>query len=344
MNHLTLSCLLLLLPSASSASSPSSEQRIVIGWWNLENAFDTIDNVDRLPQFGTDNEFTPDSAKQWDAEKYEHKLKNLAHAILSMNDGKGPDILGVCEVEHGHVLRELIDSNMPNRKYDIAYHESPDARGIDVGFIYDAGKLELLSWGYRSVQMPAGDPPTRDVVFVEFAMGPHKIVCIGNHWPSRRGGNAESVGKRISAATTCRAIVDSVLALHPSADIVVMGDFNDEPADVSMTQYLKATGDRQAASGSTQLYNCMAQWSSDTTRGSYRYRGKWNLLDQFILSPGLFDKDGFDFEDVEIYSPEFLKEKSGRYAGSPFPTYGGNRYLGGYSDHFPIVLRLNVDK
>ncbi len=320
------------------------DETIVVAWWNLENLFDTTNDVDRLPQFGSDDEFTPQGSREWTTNRYEQKLRNVASVIRLMNDGEGPDILGVCEVEHEHVLRELTRRYLVDKNYEIVYHESADARGIDVSFLYKADVLELLSWGYRRVPVPGDEPPTRDIVFAEFQCESGRLVCIGNHWPSRRGGAEKSEPRRILAATSCRALVDSILYSSPSKNIVVMGDFNDYPTDISMTSFLRASLDSQAVreEPTSLLYNCMAEWNADTTRGTYLYRGQWNVLDHFAISSNLLGAGVMRFQGVDIYDRKFLKEKSGPYAGAPWPTYGGRKYLGGYSDHFPILLRIGV--
>jgi Endonuclease/Exonuclease/phosphatase family len=311
--------------------------RMVVAWWNLENLFDTVDDPDPLPRFGTDDEFLPEGARQWTDERYEKKLENLAGAIRSMNDGRGPDIMGVCEIEHEHILQELIQRYLPDLGYATAYHESPDARGIDIGFLYRAELMTATSTGFRKVPHPADEPPSRDIFYVVFDTRWGPLVCIGNHWPSRRGGAAESEFRRISAARVCRALIDSILSVSPEADIVILGDFNDEPGDLSIHTYLRAVGNRDSVAmpHSYLLLQCM---SGDD--GTYNYHGDWNMLDQCVLSPGLLDSEGFGYDHVEIYKPPFLLEQSGRYAGYPFPTYGGQRYLGGYSDHLPILLFL----
>lgn len=320
------------------------DMKIVIAWWNVENLFDTTNDVDRLPQFGSDDEFTPHGSREWTMNRYEHKLRNVASVIRLMNDGEGPDILGVCEVEHEHVLRELSRRYLADKNYEIVYHESPDARGIDVSFMYKADVLDLLSWGSRRIPFPTDEPPTRDIVFAEFQHEAERLVCIGNHWPSRRGGAEESEPRRVLAAKICRAVVDSILHSAPSTNIVVMGDFNDYPTDISMASFLGASLDSHAVRGepTTLLYNCMAEWNADTTRGTYLYRGQWNVLDHFVISSSLLGTGVMRFQSVDIYDREFLREKSGPYAGAPWPTYGGRKYLGGYSDHFPILLRIGV--
>ena len=144
----------------------------------------------------------------------------------------------------------------------------------------------------------------------------------------------------MSAAHACRSLVDSVLSTSPEADIVIIGDFNDEPGDVSIASTLRAVSSRDSVTiaGSTLLHQCMSHLGTD--EGTYNFHGTWNMLDQCIVSRGLLDGTGFGYDSVEIYKPTFLVEQGGRYAGYPFPTFGGQKYLGGYSDHFPVLLFL----
>ncbi len=329
--------LVLLLFFCVKAWGQDTTSQLVIAWWNAENLFDTVNDADSLPQFGSDDEFTPEGG--WTEERYRTKLEHLARAVRSMNNGKGPDVIGFCEVEHKHILSEIAADYLSDLGYAVAYHESPDARGIDIGFLYKAGFMTCTATGYRRVPLPASEPPTRDIFFVAFQTPAGSLVCIGNHWPSRRGGKEASAWRRALAAQTTRAIADSILNASPDADLVIMGDFNDEPTDSSITTTLRATGDRDAVTRTPMvLFDCMSTLSAG--QGTYNYRGTWNMLDQFILSPALLTGHGLTFKRVEIYRPEFLVEHGGKYAGYPFPTYGGKRYLGGTSDHFPILLFL----
>ncbi|MDH3252741.1 MAG: hypothetical protein OEM41_08105, partial [Ignavibacteria bacterium] len=302
--------------------------------------FDTVNDPDPLPRFGSDDEFLPDGARQWTDERYRSKLENLARAIRSMNDGRGPDIMGVCEVEHEHILTDLTRHFLEDLGYATVYHESPDSRGIDIGFLYRKELMNVTATGFRRVPLPETEPPSRDIFYVVFETSWGPLVCIGNHWPSRRGGAAESEFRRISAAETCRAIADSMMSVSPDADLVILGDFNDEPRDRSIHSYLRAVGDVDSVllPHSNLLYQCMG--GMNRGEGTYNYHGVWNMLDQFIVSPGLLDSSGFRYERTEIHKPAFLIEQSGRYAGYPYPTYGGQRYIGGYSDHLPILLFL----
>jgi len=315
-----------------------SDSSLVIAWWNVENLFDTVNDPDPNPEWGSDDEFTPEGKKGWTQERYQQKLKNLATVIRMIKVERGLDILGVCEVEHKNVLDDLLRGYLSDLHLGVVYHESPDSRGIDVGFLYDPQTVAPLQTGYRTVPMPSR--PTRDIVFAEFSSAFGPFVVIGNHWPSRSGGEEESRPNRIRAAQTCRALVDSILESSGSARIVLVGDFNDTPTDVSVTQYLHSTGDRTSISGDPfQLFNCMSIIQGDSI-GSYNYRGEWEMIDQGMVSSTLLNSPELHFSSAEVFRRDMLLEPSGQYAGSPLRTYGGNKYLGGYSDHLAIVLRF----
>lgn len=324
-----------------SGSAPQDPGHgLVIGWWNAENLFDTINDPDPVPEEGSDDEFTPEGRRQWTVERYDRKLEHLATVIHRMNGGTGPDLIGFAEVEHEHVLREMAARHLSDIGYDVVYHESPDRRGIDVAMMYRKDALRLLSTGCRIVT--GLERPTRDIVFASFAGKAGNLVCIVNHWPSRRGGVAQSESLRVAAATVCRQLVDSLLHTDPLMDIVLLGDFNDEPANRSIAQILRASLDSTAVKTGhgALLFDCMATVMHGKEVGTYRFRDAWDMLDQCIVSPGLFDPKGYRFGAVQIVREEFMLQDSGKYAGYPFPTYGGSTYLGGYSDHLPLVVTL----
>lgn len=333
-----LACCLL----AGASCSTAQDNGLVIGWWNVENLFDTEDHPDPRPAEGSDDEFTPGGSRRWTKDRYETKLANLAAVVRGdLGGGTGPDLLGLGEVENRRVLEDLAARLRPV-PFGVVHFDSPDARGIDVAILYRTDRLRPA--GARSVAVTGIDVPTRDLLVAAFSGPAGGIVCLVNHWPSRRGGVAETAGRRAGAAKVARALVDSILASDPSADIVLMGDFNDEPGDPSMRDVLGAADDpalaRPGAGGA--LFNTMAAVDREGKRGTYMHRDRWDVLDQFVVSAGLFDAAGYRFREATIVVRPDLLQSEGRYAGYPFPTFGGTTYLGGYSDHLPILLRLEA--
>ena len=122
------------------------------------------------------------------------KLRQLAKIIKQMNGGAGPDILGVCEVENEKVLDKLIAKlSSLGRYYKTVHADTKDHRGIDVAFIYDAAKYKVKA-GEVFDHFIMKRNATRDILQASFYTKPddNRIVLMGNHWPSRRGGELES--------------------------------------------------------------------------------------------------------------------------------------------------------
>ena len=121
--YLVLLINLIFLSSLSFAQS--KDDTLFIAFWNLENLFDTIDDTEK-----NDEQFLPGGDKEWTDERLDIKLNHLARVIRSMNNSKGPDLLGVCEVEHQSMLDSLTTRYLDDMDYQIAYVESPDKRGL----------------------------------------------------------------------------------------------------------------------------------------------------------------------------------------------------------------------
>jgi len=305
--------------------------------WNLENLFDTIDDPNK-----DDSEFLHSSEQQWTPERLEMKFEKLAAVIRSMNDWKGPDILGVQEVENLTVLELFTSKYFPDKYYKVGYAESPDNRGIDAGLIYNADKFNLLSIITDTVVLP-DKYPTRLILTVNLlSRGNDTLHVIVNHWPSRRGGEQESEINRITAAAAARKAADRYLEFDQNANILLLGDFNDEPTNSSLVEVLKAVQfdcNNKTESPDSVLFN-LAYQKCVEGEGSYLYRGDWNMLDQIIISKALIDN--FTCGSFEVYKPDFMVTRSGKFKGAAFPTYGSGKYLGGYSDHFPVIAKFKL--
>ena len=64
-----------------------------------------------------------------------------------------------------------------------------------------------------------------------------------------------------------------------------------------------------------------------------------------ILSKDFFNSNyPLLFKEAKVFNHEKLSNWNRKFAGRPFRTYAGTRYLGGYSDHFPILTALLVNK
>lgn len=313
-----------------------------IAWWNVENLFDEKDApIERRPE-EVKRKIISDLSN-WTSDVLKKKLQNLSWVISQMNNNKGPDILGVCEVENKHVLQLLIDNiSLPDRNYDIIHSNSPDNRGIDVAFIYDKHKYEFNNkefFEHPIVKRYA----TREIIqaTLKTSRG-NEIILIGNHWPSRSAGQYESEPFRIIAGETLSYFIERIQAVKgDDTAIVVMGDFNDEPFNRSLTDYAQSVRNRKKVvyGKKPYLYNLMWPLMGKRISG-YVYNGCPLMIDQFIVSKGIVSKSGkFNINDNDVNIEVYNGMTSGRY-NTPVRFGQKKPNLSGFSDHLPISFIL----
>lgn len=310
-----------------------------VGWWNLENLFDheTAPRPDALKS----------ELKGWTAAIRDQKIAQLASIIELMFGGQGPDVLGVCEVENESVLARLANTiSVPGRNYQIVSHASPDSRGIDVSFIIDSNRVTASNMEHQIVVKRA---PTRDLFWATFTVdNAVSFVGIANHWPSRSAGQYTSEPFRILAGEALAFVVDDMLRGEngdKELPIVAMGDFNDEPFNRSMQEYLLGTRDpaRVRFSKSGHLLNCMWPLMQGHDPCTYLFSSDWNMLDQFLVSYGLLKGSSpikANLGSVEIFRPGVMKGTSGRPRRFSRPSTKSGVDNGGFSDHFPTKMKL----
>ena len=324
----------------------SAEQQnrntVRICFYNLENFFDYEDNPDK-----NDDAFTPDGANRWTKTRFENKAKNIAKVFIAMGQGILPEIIGVCEVENETAINYLLHKTpLSAGKYEYVYYESPDRRGINVSLFYKSDKFRVIN-SYPIAVADSLSPSfkTRDILYVKgvlVADCEDTLHLFVNHWPSRYGGYAATIGRRNLAAATLRLRIDSLLLINSSARILVMGDFNDFPDDESLTHYLRASYDT-ANYKEGNLINMMFPYLSKNNVGTNKFQQQWGILDQFIVSSGLYySKNGLRTVSTgTIFSADFLLEDDKKNVGKkPFRTYSGLKYIGGFSDHLPVYIDL----
>ena len=297
------------------------QDSLLVVFWNVENFFDYVDGVTGE----SDREFSSMGPRHWTKKRFQAKCDAIAKSILWIGDcqGRMPDVIGLAEIENRNVLRKLLD-NTVLRKYDyqIVHYDSDDRRGIDVALLYRESVLRRSSHSLKSLYHEGVRIPTRDMLHVclENGIGQNinMIVC---HHPSKYGGSSESSGRRISAMIALKELCDSLYIDDPDIPIVAMGDFNDTP-DGEQFNILEGTLNNKA----DDLFN--------SGKGTIRYQGKWELIDMFMVSEEISEKSV-----MNIIQIPFLMTHERKYPGlRPLRTYSGPRYVGGVSDHCPIIL------
>lgn len=312
----------------------------IVAFYNLENFYDTVDN-----KMVNDDDFLPTGAKNYTGKIYLDKVQHLATVLSQIGtdiNPNGPAIIGVAEVENDTVLHDLIHHPLLiNRNYKIVHYDSRDARGVDVGFLYNPDYFKVLASTKLFVKMPEGSKSayfTRDILWVKGILDGDTIHVFINHWPSRLGGEERSMPGRLAAAQTDKNMIDSIQKYDAHAKIIVMGDLNDDPISPSVTKVLQAKG----AIADVKPGNLFNPWVNMYKKGigTLAYQDAWGLFDQIMISDTWLDKTqpGYFYYQSHIFNKAFMIENMGRYKGYPMRTWDGNSYRGGYSDHFPTYL------
>ena len=310
---------------------------LVLMWWNAENLFDVHNDPAT-----DDDDFTPEGSRHRTGKKLTLKklrIQQVLDAVHASPDYRRyPDIIAFAETENREVFGWVLQKKgMP--AYRTVYHETPDPRGIDIGLAYNPGSVKLLST--KAYRVPiVNDKPTRHLVAAGFSAGGNVFHVVLNHWPSRAFDREWSEQKRVIAAGIARHIVDSLRTADRNADVIIMGDFNDQPADRSVRHVLGSSEDAEKVMErcTNLLYNC---WSGYSGIGSYSYRNRWEKIDQILLSCGLFQEKGIAVSRQPFrcfHIPDMLSRSGNR----PYATYEKGSFRGGYSDHLPLLLKVSV--
>jgi|26BtaG_2_1085354.scaffolds.fasta_scaffold00029_35 hypothetical protein len=299
-----------------------------------------------------EDEFSPKGKKVWNYDRYQRKLHQLSVVIKDIgreDTGTAPVIVGLSEVETYQTVEDL--ANHPLLKpynYGAIHFNSFDARGIDLGLLYQKDRFQVTLAKPYPIILRNPDTGrriyTRDILRVTGLLDGEEITFLVNHWPSRSGGEKKSRPNRIEAAKVMKAIFDEIRAEDPKAKIIAMGDYNDDPVNVSIKEEMGTVGKKENVKDS-DIYNPMESIYKKRGDGTLAYRDAWNLFDQFLVTGTLVEKnkkfDTYKMFKTEIYSPAYIRTPEGPYKGFPYRMFGGDTfYPDGYSDHFPIYTVL----
>ena len=309
--------------------------KFTVAFYNTENLFEVIDDKNIH-----DNDLV--NSRRWTRKRYEKKLKKLGYVISNiglLETGRPPALIGLAEVENASVLNDLIHSKYVEAfPYSFVHFDSKDERGIDVALVYDQSIFRVQDKQTFSLELfdDVGSPDfTRDILLISGILHNQVIHIIINHWSSRREGYKETEHKRMEGSDKVAEIISSLKLNDENARILVIGDFNDGPKNKSVNRLV--TG--------FDLYNAVEP-SYSYKRGSNRYDGRWNLFDQILITKNFLitEQNELQFASANIFDDDFLRQHKGKYKGTPFRTFSGKKYKGGYSDHFPVYTVLTAFK
>lgn len=319
-----------------------NEDVLRVAFWNFENFFDPFVDSTR-----TYNEYTENGSQHWNMSRFYKKRNNMYKAILALSEGEPLAVLGICEVENAFVTTLLFqETPLKKHNYRVIHYEGDDRRGIDVAMVYSIDKLQLISSEVVKIRNPDNkDFKTRDILYAKFYdKSDDTLHCFVNHWPSRYGGEKETIHLREIAARSLKLKVDSLIMTNKDIPkIVIMGDLNDTPLDNSVLNILKAKPQEMFTKSDT-LVNLFGNSEGLGFEGTLKHQYRWQIFDQIIISNTLYNgKRSLHYvkKSAKIFHPDFLFVEDGTYGGKKlFRTYIGPKYQGGYSDHLPVFIEL----
>ena len=335
-------------------SSDARRRNYVIGFYNLENLFDTYHDEGK-----NDYQYLPDGQNQWTEAKYAKKQHNMASVIRAMKEENKcwHAVLGVSEIENRHVLEDLVSQpEISEANYQIVHYDGPDRRGVDVALLYKPEIFKLI----ESESIPFTFEPsridwslwtkeekdnfkTRDVLFVRGTIDGEMFGFYVAHLPSRLGGKGADLRPR-----GAELIYDHAMRVQeefPGIKLVVMGDMNDNPTDVSMTDYLHGKEFREDVRPEDFFDPFLSMIKAGYS--SLYYRGQGNIFDIIMVNNSLANapKGTFQIQPIvqkkyygRVFNKPFMTNQSGPYKGTPFRTFSGGSFIGGYSDHYPTYI------
>jgi hypothetical protein len=366
-------------PELSRGSDRMNSDRINVAFWNLQNLFDL-----EVSPIAAELEYSPVCG--WDRHALDAKIRAIADVIRQMFDGRGPDLLGICEIESERVAQRLI-REIGRSDYRLAHVDQSDITGLDTSLIYSDQVFRLADqWPPRGHNVTHRFP-TRDIfeVSLKVLANDSDLVVLVNHWPSRKSGRVASEPHRITVAAHCARLVEKHLKVSRreylelrdnevslfrlnqvwDSSVLVMGDFNDDPWNISLLEILRAGFSAEHLEESIRFVRgTLPSWKIYSERPAWLFNPMWSLLgkpdqgtacntesahplrlsDQFLISRGLyFGQQGLIMPQqspgipaVNIFRPEVMVTRRGR------PREFRRETRTGCSDHFPITTELQV--
>lgn len=310
-----------------SHSQSEKSQQFRVMFYNVENLFDTYNDPHK-----TDDDFLPEGKMKWNNSRYYSHLRKTAQVINAIGEWGTPAICGLCEVENDTVMVHLLNrTSLKEQHYSYCITTGSDMRGINNALLYQRDKFKYLGHASRRIPFTNKKKRSRDILHVwgQIINGEQLDVFVC-HFPSRSSGVLVSEPDRMDAAKCLKKLCDSILSQNINANILVMGDFNDTPADKS-TQLIK-----KGSPSKYNLINLFEVAKNLNFYGSHKFQGEWSQLDQMFVSQH-FNKMLIT-GSPKIFAPDFLLTKKNRNGEqSVYRSYLGTVYNGGYSDHLPIV-------
>jgi len=305
----------------------------LFSFYNVENLF----LPDPTPIHKLDP--TKSGLRGWDDKRYRNKLLKIAHVFQLMKEENGvlPFMIGLSEISGRKVLEDLVELEPFNSEYGIIHYNSMDERNVDVALLYDKNKVEVIdsetiTFFFEIIDKNTENyDTTRDVLYSKVKYKGEIINVFIAHLPSKRERDINKP-KRAFILNEVRGRILNII--NEKEHVILCGDFNENPDDENLVKILYDNASEKV------LENPFQQLFSTRNYSTFHYKSGL-LFDQIILSKSLFDNVGLSFQDAEVFNSEKIRSRNRNFEERPFRTYAGTRYLGGYSDHFPVFVKFS---
>lgn len=365
--------LLFLIPFSNCTTQEKEESTLeeyTLVTYNVENLFD----ADGFAIFDDYKTTDRDGNDQYTKEDVLTKIQNAIRVLKEYNEGKGPDIAVLVELEsdftqpNGVSYADAGDflgryshttlSKMLSTEFDEKVADLPSEWLLLKGMV-DAGM-----WNYQveigySDRDENGEPENvqKTAVFSRFPILKEKtkihplvrarpiletwidvdgneLVVFANHWKSG-ASSAEMEVLRLQNAEVLRARLDELIEENPEVDFVLAGDFNSDYNQKTRYEFEKTALDDVL--GNDDIFNLWYNFPIDE-RGSDTYRGYWGTLMQIMISNSLMDASG-----ISYVSDSFDRGNFGFnvFSSSGEPKRWSSTFTGsGFSDHLPVSMKF----
>lgn len=304
----------------------------LFAFYNVENLF--------LPDPPQIHKLDPTRSglRNWDDRKYRTKLSKIAHVFRLIKEENGvlPAIIGLCEISGKKVLEDLVKLDPFSSQYGIVHYNSLDERKVDVALLYDKSKVEIIdseaiTFFFEIVHnRPDNYDTTRDVLFAKIKFKEEIMNVFVAHLPSKREKDINQPKRNFIMNEIRNRILNIIDKDHEH--VIFCGDFNQNPDDENLIKILYDNSQKKI------LHNPFQKLFSTKKYSTFHYKSGL-LFDQIMLSDSFFKTDAsLSFQDAKVFNPESMSTKNRGFEGRPFRTYAGTRYLGGFSDHFPVLV------
>ena len=313
-----------------------TEQEMIM-FYNVENLF----VADEKPMRKVHQAVS--GLRNWNESRFQNKLFKIAHVFELVKEEKGsmPCLIGLSEVQGSKPIEELLKQKPFDETYSFIHYESMDERGVDVALLYNRSKIEIVSSQPISFffevddQDPENYDTTRDVLHCKLKYRGAIINVFVLHMPSKRENDVNKP-KRIYMVNELKERINALIGEGES--VIVMGDFNENPDDENSRRLIFNKENTEI------LINPFFEMFKSRMFSTFHF--KFGLLfDQIIMSKDFTSAAlPLKYVSAEVFNHQKISNWDKRFKGRPFRTFAGTRYLGGYSDHFPVIATFQHTK